>query len=276
MVVSQNGYTANDITKTSVRTVPGTERKIRLRNGPAGDLLLWVLAQFHRRVEPIDTGQLDDWGYAERPIRGSTTVLSNHASGTAADANATRHPQGTSPSANFTPAQIDTIHAILAETQGCVRWGGDYVSPALKDGMHFEIVRDEATCARALAALTTGEEDDMPSAEEVAKAVWNEATLNAVNKQWTAARDILRFGHMEAELGRDEMNAKLDTLIARASGAPADEVAAKLLPALSSTLAAAVAKIDVSQLDKLSDEDIARVVSETVKHAGDVLSGRTS
>lgn len=160
MPTSQNGYTANDVNLTSVRTIPGTERKIRLRNGPAGDLLTWVLAQFHKLVEDLDDGQLDDWGYAERPIRGSTTVLSNHASGTAADANATQHPQGTNPRDNFTPAQIDTIHAIIGRTQGCVRWGGDYTPPAPKDGMHFEIVRGEAACAAALAAVTSGEEDD--------------------------------------------------------------------------------------------------------------------
>lgn len=160
MATSQNGYSANDVNVTSVRTIPGTERRIRLRNGSAGDLLTWVLAQFHRRVEDIDDGQLDDWGYAERPIRGSTTVLSNHASGTAADVNATKHPQGTSPSVNFSRSQIDEIHKIVGQTQGCVRWGGDYVPPAPKDGMHFEIVRDEAACARVLATLTSGEEDD--------------------------------------------------------------------------------------------------------------------
>lgn len=154
MPTSQNGYSANDISVTSVRTIPGTDRNIRLRNGPAGDLLTWVLAQFHARVEDIDDGQLDDWGYAERNIRGSSTTLSNHASGTAADVNATKHPQGTSPSANFTKEAIAEIHAILAPTEGCVRWGGDYVPPAPKDGMHFEIVASESRCAAVLKKLT--------------------------------------------------------------------------------------------------------------------------
>jgi len=147
MAVSQNGYTANDPSKVSSRLVPGTTRRLTVRNGPAGDLLLWVAAQFDKLVEDIEQGILDDWGYAERPIRGGTE-LSNHSSGTAIDLDATSHPLATDPSANFSKAEIDAIHAILARTQGCVRWGGDY--SGRKDGMHFEIVRDEAACAAAL------------------------------------------------------------------------------------------------------------------------------
>lgn len=164
MATSQNGYPANDINLTSVRTIPGTQRKIRLRNGPAGDLLLWVLSQFDRLVEDIDGGELDDWGYAERLIRGSTTELSNHASGTAADANATRHPLGTEPGATFNAAQIATIRSIVARTEGCVRWGGDYTGR--KDPMHFEINAGEARCAAVLAKLTSSNKPD-PTMEEI-------------------------------------------------------------------------------------------------------------
>src|ERR1044072_531240 len=157
--VSQNGYSANDRSKVSSRTIPGTSRKVTVRNGPAGDLLLWVAGQFDKQVEDIDAGQLDDWGYAERPIIGGTE-LSNHASGTAIDLNATRHPLGTQPSANFSRKQIDAIHWIIGRTQGCVRWGGDYTGR--KDGMHFEIVRGEAGCAAALAAITASKPPPTP------------------------------------------------------------------------------------------------------------------
>lgn len=275
MATSQNGYPANDVTLTSVRTIPGTDRKIRLRNGPAGDLLLWVLSQFDRRVEDLDGGELDDWGYAERPIRGSTTVLSNHASGTAADANATRHPQGTSPSANFTPAQIAVIRAIVAATEGCVRWGGDYTAPAPKDGMHFEIIASESRCAAVLAKLTAHQEedDDMPSATEIADAVWNKALQNALDPGWSSASDIVRFGHFEAGKGRREIKAMLETLLAKAGGATADEVAAKLLPALTSSMAAMVADLDVSQLDKISDEDAHQIAQAVTDRAAGLLGG---
>lgn len=74
----------------------------------------------------------------------------------------------------------------------------------------------------------------------------------------------------------NQTNAKLDALLAKASGASADEVAAKLLPALTTAMATAVASIDVSELDKLSDDDVSRIVDATVTHAGDLLSGRSS
>jgi hypothetical protein len=153
MPVSQNGFPANDRSLVSSRLIPGTTRKITVRNGPAGDLLLWTAGQFDARVENIDaeSEQFDDWGYAEREVRGGTD-LSNHASGTAIDLNATRHPLASSPSNNFTAKQIAEIHEILAEAQHCVRWGGDYTGR--KDPMHFEIVASEEACRRALAAVT--------------------------------------------------------------------------------------------------------------------------
>lgn len=165
MPKSQNGYSANDINLTSVRTIPGTARKIRLRNGPAGDILLWVASQFDARVEDIDPGQLDDWGYAERPIRGSTTTLSNHASGTACDLNAVRHPMGTVPRGTFSSQQIATIRSIVAATKGCVSWGGEWTGRP--DPMHFEVVAPETRCADVLRTLTNTptptrlEEDDV-------------------------------------------------------------------------------------------------------------------
>lgn len=154
MATSQNGYTANDVTLTSVRTIPGTTREIRVRTGPAGDLLLWVAGQFDKRVEDIEAGQLDDWGYAERPIRGGTE-LSNHASGTAIDLNAPKHPLGAV--GTFSRDQVKAIHAIIAEAGWCIRWGGDY--SGRKDEMHFEVVANESACRRALARLERKEVD---------------------------------------------------------------------------------------------------------------------
>lgn len=154
MVVSQNGWPANDPTAVSSRPVPGTDVKLTVRKGAAGDLLLFVAGLFDTHVEDIDNarGGLDDWGYAERPIRGGVE-LSNHASGTAIDLNATRHPLGTEPTATFGTAQIATIRAIVASTIGVVRWGGDYTGR--KDPMHFELAdgTTEAECAAALAIL---------------------------------------------------------------------------------------------------------------------------
>lgn len=131
------------------RTVPGTDVKIPVRSGPAGDLLIWAAARWHREIEPLVPGTC--WGWAYRPIRGGG-ALSNHASGTAIDLNAPQHPLGTAPSANFTPAQIGTIRRLVADSKGCLRWGGDYTGR--KDGMHLEVIKSESDCVAALRAVT--------------------------------------------------------------------------------------------------------------------------
>ena len=150
MAVSQNGWKANDRGVVSRRQVPGTDVSLTVRNGIPGDLLIWVAEQVHKRVEPISNGRgaVDDWGYAERPIRGGTE-LSNHASGTAIDLNATKHPLGKANT--FTTKQQAEIRRIIAETGGAVRWGGDY--KGRKDDMHFEIDANAAGVNRAWKAI---------------------------------------------------------------------------------------------------------------------------
>ena len=154
MAKSQNGWSANDRGVVSRRMVPGTEVGLTVRNGPAGDLLLEVASLFDRFVQDIDNarGALDDWAYAERPIRGGSD-LSNHASGTAIDLNATKWPLGKEASVNLNGDQIAKVRSIVAATGGVVRWGGDY--RGRKDPMHFEINdgKTEEDCRRALDAL---------------------------------------------------------------------------------------------------------------------------
>lgn len=224
MPFSQNGYPANDISLTAVGLIPGTDRSVRLRKGPTGDLLRWVAAQFHKRVEPIDTGEYDDWGYAERPIRGSTTVLSNHASGTALDLNATQHPQGTKPSSNFTTEEIAEIHEILAETEGCVRWGGDYVPPALKDGMHFEIVASEERCADVYAKLSRAMDwIDMANEKDIENAL-----VNALKRYFSSNEVRFKDGNW-ADLVSQLRNSTIDLQTkSEAANAKADATNSKL------------------------------------------------
>lgn len=150
---SANGYSANDRAVISTRTIPGTTVRVAVRDGPAGDLLLYAAARWDREVEDIDQGA-DDWGYASRLIRGSSTTLSNHASGTAIDLNATRHPLGQDPSLSFTAEQRTAIRHILADCRGALRWGGDF--RGRKDGMHLEVIADEGRCAEVLATLPVG------------------------------------------------------------------------------------------------------------------------
>jgi hypothetical protein len=136
MPTSQNGWPANDVSRTASYKIAGTTRALRLVKGPAGELLALLAAWIDANVEVMDKdAELDDWGYAERPIRGSTTTLSNHASGTAFDYNATQHPLGTT--GNWSYAEKSKINAKLKQLGNVVRWGENY--SGRKDPMHFEI-----------------------------------------------------------------------------------------------------------------------------------------
>jgi hypothetical protein len=132
---SSNGWPASkDPAEIGIKSyaIPGTTIKIRCAQKVA-PLLVALCADFDKLVEPIDVGTLDSWGYAFRPIRGQTEMLSNHSSGTAVDLNAEAHPLGKRET--FTMEQ-ETIVRQIAAKYGC-RWGGDYKNRA--DEMHFEI-----------------------------------------------------------------------------------------------------------------------------------------
>lgn len=127
-----NGFSWGDESATGVYRIPGTERSIRVRKEIA-PLLIGFAAEFHARVEKIDAGILDDWGYAARPVRGSTSVLSMHGAGLAIDLNATRHVLGQR--GTFNAGQVATIRALAAKYG--LRWGGDFKLRA--DEMHYEV-----------------------------------------------------------------------------------------------------------------------------------------
>jgi hypothetical protein len=152
-VYCQNGLTANDRSLIASFTIPGSTRKIALRKGWVSVVLLDWLGFWHAEIEPLDTGVLDDWGYAERLIRGSATEVSNHAGGGAGDANALKHPLGTDPARNFTPGQLAKMRARVPLYRGVLRSGAFYTGR--KDGMHGEI--DQLANGPAVAAqIQTG------------------------------------------------------------------------------------------------------------------------
>jgi hypothetical protein len=162
MVNSQNGWPVNPARRS--RQVPGSAIKLVVADGPAGDLLLWFAGLFDQLVEDIDTvagGVLDDWGWAERPIRGGTAI-SNHASATAIDLNATKHPL--SAVGTFSAPKVRVIRDLLHRAGGAIRWGGDYTGR--KDEMHFEINRDLPAVKAALARIN-GNGDDMATLDEI-------------------------------------------------------------------------------------------------------------
>jgi hypothetical protein len=139
---SQNGWSANDRSCIASYSLPGG--KVALRKGDVSVVLLWCANRWHETVEPLVWPGV--WGYAERPIRGSSSTLSNHASGTAIDINAPQHPLGTEPRDNFTPLEIAAVRAIVEYCGGTVRWGGTY--SGRKDSMHLEINAGPAAVRR--------------------------------------------------------------------------------------------------------------------------------
>jgi hypothetical protein len=151
MAKSQNGYDvifASGDKRLWLWTIPGCDRHFRLRRGPAGFILCHFILWFHESITRLDTGIWDDWAWHVKPIAGQTSGYSNHASGTAVDLDAIKHPLGRRNT--FTATQMRAIRVRLRLYRLCLRWGGDYVNRA--DEMHFEIVRGPVAC-RALAAF---------------------------------------------------------------------------------------------------------------------------
>lgn len=154
MPKSQNGWTVLENRPPYIQ-VPGTDTRIAVRPGNAAIVLIEVARRFNSEVEPLDGGIRDEWGWAYRPIRGKETGFSNHASATAIDLNATKHPRGVKNT--FSAKKKKAVRAILEDfvdpvTGACViRWGEDYTTTI--DGMHFEINADAKAVARVVTEL---------------------------------------------------------------------------------------------------------------------------
>ncbi len=130
--------TTNSPSVIGIRTfvVPSTSSvRLSVSSGAAATILLHVATRFHAIVEPLQSVQCG--AYAWRANVNNPSSWSNHASGTAIDLNWSLHPNGRK--YTFTEEQVRAIRAILDETQGVIRWGGDYTGTT--DEMHFEINR---------------------------------------------------------------------------------------------------------------------------------------
>ena len=150
---SYNGWTASkDQAEIGIKSyaIPGTKLKIRCAEAVA-PLIVGFCTEFNELIEPIDGGQLDDWGYAFRMVRGSTDNLSNHASGTAIDINSRVHVLGKR--GTFPAEKVPMLRA-LAKKYGLF-WGGDYKNRP--DEMHFEINVSPKKVLKLIEALGLGE-----------------------------------------------------------------------------------------------------------------------
>lgn len=136
MITSQNGYPVLDSLDDCKYYTINADNNVRvpLSQTAAGEGLALFLKRFDKFVEPLD--RTDTHGYNRRKVSNSED-WSNHASATAADANATKHVQGRV--GTFTDGQVATIRKIQDDFDGVIKWGGDY--RVTKDEMHFEIIK---------------------------------------------------------------------------------------------------------------------------------------
>jgi hypothetical protein len=134
-----------------------------VRSGPVHVVFSYLIHRLITEVEPAGEGC---WGYAYRKNRNADN-LSCHASGTAIDFNAPKHPNGKR--GTFTPQQVQTIERILDDI-GVVAWGGHF--HGTPDEMHFEIHGTPSEVGAAARRLIqtrpqpVQEDDDMPLSDD--------------------------------------------------------------------------------------------------------------
>jgi hypothetical protein len=145
---SQNGWpvippgatpetTPSDQVRARRIVIPGTDRGFWVRDGDVAMVLGHYVLKYHERVHKINLDkQWDDWAYNLRPIVGSSDI-SNHASGTAIDIDALRHPQGKRNTFKQRWRVMRLRRMLRRQYRSLIRWGGDYVKTP--DEMHSEI-----------------------------------------------------------------------------------------------------------------------------------------
>lgn len=159
MAFSQNGglVVENGDPGLIFTHIPGTDFVQYLGGIKGADLntiaMYWG-ARWHAEVEPIlppaqVTGQ---WGHEKRDIRGSATQWSNHASGTAWDTNAAKHPLGTR---TLSSKQLATLAQMVTALRGAVRSGAFYSGRV--DEMHCEQVGSSQLVSEVASLIRAGQ-----------------------------------------------------------------------------------------------------------------------
>lgn len=227
MARSQNGWTVVGRDDCDQGPFEGVRFPNGIRAGDVATIARWQLARYRRTVEPIVSGTC--WGWYVKDIAGSDTI-SNHASGTAWDINATQHPMGPPTSSTMSPREIDACHAIERASEGTLRWGGDFSRP---DPMHWEIDCTPAQAA-VFARKIRGEDDLVTTQAEfnTLMSTWWLGRMSA-NAADNPERSALRVAAWQQEVGRTdvtthntlfgEMRAQLAAVYAATTGDPIDE-----------------------------------------------------
>ncbi len=133
---SQNGWPASS-DPNLIHIIPLQVAGIKFPGGCRENsvhwIFTWYLKRFNKEVEKLVNPGC--WGFSYRPNKNDPTSLSNHASGTAIDINAPKHPNGKR--GTFTAAQLADIKRLCAASHGVLRSGAFYTSTV--DAMHLEI-----------------------------------------------------------------------------------------------------------------------------------------
>lgn len=138
-----------------------------IKGGDVATVFTHLVERLHAEAEPMlsdpATGQLGYgcWSYEYRANVNNPSQLSCHASGTAIDYNAPKHPNGTtvaSGRSGWSIRSVPAVRAILADLGGVVRWLEG------NDPMHFEIHGTAAQVAAVAARLRRipGQVNDTP------------------------------------------------------------------------------------------------------------------
>ena len=147
---SQNGWAASPDRKV-LGIVPlkvaGVDFPGGTRGGDVHWIFVWALTRWHKEVEPLKSPGC--WGWSYRPNKNDPNSLSNHASATAVDINAPKHPNGKR--GTYTTAQRAAIQRIVKASGGALRSGEFYRSTV--DGMHLEIVVSKTELAKQVKRL---------------------------------------------------------------------------------------------------------------------------
>ena len=119
-------------------TIPGTKRKMRLREDVGGYLVAFA-SEYHKLIQPIDVGTFDDWAWS--PVRqgNASSKVSDHCGGVAIDLNATK--EGSQSKSNVWwarhPLKAAAMRKLLKKYK-LLEWGGDY--KRFYDPMHLVIL----------------------------------------------------------------------------------------------------------------------------------------
>lgn len=190
MATAQNGWPV--VASAPPFVVDGVSFPNGVLAGDAQVVFGWLVRQYNRRVETVRAGWC--WGFDRKKIQGSDQ-WSCHAAALAIDINAPAHSMGDAPAKTMSQRQIDECHALERESDGVLRWGGDFGRP---DPMHWEVVGTPAQ----LHKLATKIKEDIDVTKDELK-----ATIREVLGEFFEPGDQGDADHsVTSKIGRDALN----------------------------------------------------------------------